>query len=422
MKSKLLIPSLVFSFLFTFSTFSEAKDKDKGKKAEEKNPVVAKVKASTVNLKSGYGKLNALTDLIANKTSLNVVCDPNIRLKSYSYNFPVKSYNAHKLLTDALKKQKLKYEGFSGVIYISKANSPNRLPPLIDLDKANDEAKELLEETVSIALSSERLKDAFEILADVTGLEVTTPSKKDQEDGRLKPDLYQRIDLNVEEITAKQCLYLVMRQMQLALTIQDSTVVFWSYSLDKGSAGTQKILKALKETCKVKVTAKTLGELGEQLSKEYKFVVFVPEDLAKLPIKSPPGKLSLRSTLFLAPGIDSGIDHRIVGDGLIFEKRSGRRRPPEQVDISKADTTLLITLQTRKLPFDGKGRPLSEICQELDKSFGSIKITCDKEVEKLPVAFKTKKLRLGAIIEHIARVTDTKPSFKKDTVHFSARP
>ncbi|MDF1666211.1 MAG: hypothetical protein P1V97_30925 [Planctomycetota bacterium] len=420
MKSQYWVPSLVFSILVGFVTVSHAKDKDP--KADMNNPVVAKVNSATVMLKNGYGKLNSLTELIASKTKLNVVCDPNIRLKSFNYNFPAKSYNAHKLLTDALKKQALKYEGFSGVIYISKANSPNRLPPLIDLDNANDEAKELLEETVSIALSSERLKDAFEILSDVTGLEVTTPSKKEQEDGRLKPDVYQRINLNVEEISAKDCLYLVMRQMQLALSIQGTKVVFWSYSLTKGSAGTQKIIKALGEPCLVKVTAKTLGELGKQLAEKYKFIVFVPEELAQVPVKAPPGKLSLRSTLFLAPGIGSGIDHRIVGDGLLFEKRSGRRRPPEQVDISKADTTLLITLQTRKLAFTGGNRPLSVICKELDASFGSIKITCDKEIEKLPVSFKTKKLRLGAIIEHIARVTDTKASFKKNVVHFSPRP
>jgi hypothetical protein len=387
------------------------------------NPLVAKLNSATIVLNKGYGKLSFLLDRVSAKMGLNVVCDQEVRLKSYKYSIDIsKSWNVHKLLKQSLKKSRFQYEGFANVIYITRSSNPSRHPPLIEMDDANAEARDLLSEEVSISLSDETLKESLEILADVTGLELDIPSKKDQEFGRLKPDLSRKLNLTVEDIPARSVLILIMRQLQLATTIQGSKVIFWSYALNKSSANSQKISKALNEPCQFKITCKTLGELAQQIRKEYKFLVYLPESLSEHPIQMPPEGLRLRSMLYLAPGIQSGIDHSIVGDALVFEKRKGRRRPALAIDTKNAETTLLIALQTRRLPLSARGDKLEAICAKLDKSFGSIKVICDKTVAGRLVNFETKGLRLGAVLEHIARVTNTHLTYKDTTVRFVANP
>lgn len=396
--------------------------KQKALEAEEQaeKALTARLHSATVMLDRRYGKFAVLLKKINESSKINIICDHGIDPDRNSYSVRSDGVLAADVaLAQATQSMGMAFEPYSGVIFVRLQNAKlARRPPAIDMGLASDAAKKLLTETVSVSLDDVPLSEAIQTLSDATGYEIRFPTKEEEEEGYSKPDPKLRVTLELSEFKVRAVLRIFMRMLRLGATVRGNKLMLWSFRLESSSKVFETITKALSADSKLEIKAGTMKDLAEQIRKEYKFGVFLDPGIAEKAVKAPPKGLSLQATLYLAPGIHSGIGHRVVGDALVFENRVGRRRPPSVPDFTKANTDLLVALQMRRLKFKGEGRTLKAVCESIDKRYGTIRILCDKELGDKEVRFSAQGIRLGALLEHVARVTNARILCNDNELHF----
>lgn len=384
--------------------------------------VIATLQSASFIPDRSYGKLEELLSQITSATGLTVVTETDCKPATMSYRLSSgRVPTAHDAIARVARSTKLAFEGYAGVLYLGRAPL-NPRPPAIERGEASAEALARLDERVSLSLPEETFEDALATFSDVFGLTCRFSDKEEAEQGYTTPKGETKIELELPEMPTRRIIELLQRRYGLGATLKGEELVFWSFDLKTDSAVVESLNKALQEPLEQPFKATTLAELARELSETLEAPVLIEDGLGASPVKAPPAGLPLRSALFLAPGVDSGIDHRVIGDALVFERRTGRKRPEPLTELAKADTTLRVALQLRRLELDETARPLGELCAELNRRFDTIQIVTAPAVAGRKVTLALETMRLGAVLEHIARVSGTLLKGEGARASFEERP